>query len=103
MIVALDKLEFKFGDLLTASISNVSDWAAVLLKDARFLGHVVHGSPVLLIQSGLGNNTTTHLEAKLKWGGWMASLVVPGVYLLKVIGHDSGGQSFEADNLIRIN
>jgi hypothetical protein len=102
MIVTLSQLEFKIGDTLSASITGVTDWAAVLLKDARFFGHAVHGQPVLLIQSGLGKNTPTYLEAKLKWGGWLAAIVVPGVYLLKVIGHDSGGQSFEVDNLIRI-
>lgn len=102
MKVLLSSLEYKFGDTLTAEIDGVADWAAVLLKNPRYVGHELRGSPVLLAQSGLPNNTPTQLQVKLKWGGFMAGVVSPGVYLLKVFGHDSGFVGYEVDNLIKI-
>lgn len=102
MKVLLDKLEYKFGETLTASIEGAVNWAAVLLKDPRYIGHESHGSPVLLTQSGLPNETPSHLEMKLKWGGFMAAVVAPGTYLLKVWGYDTGFVQSESENLIRI-
>lgn len=102
MKVDLTSLEYKFGDTLTAQIEGVADWAAVLLKNPRYVGHELRGSPVLLVQSGLPNNTPTQLQIKLKWGGWMSGVVAPGTYLLKVFGHDSSFVGYEVDNFIKI-
>ena len=102
MQVILPKLEYKLGETLTAQINGAASWAAVLLKDPQYIGHDLRGTPVLLAQSGLPNNTPTQLQVKLKWGGWMTNIVHQGIYLLKVIGFDSGNVSAESDNFIRI-
>ena len=103
MQVIVPKLEYKFGEVLTASVSGVADWAAVLLKDPRFIGHELRGSPVLLVQSGLPNNTPSQLTIKLHWGGFMSKVVAPGTYLLKVLGHDTSFVGEEADLMIKIS
>lgn len=103
MIVNLEKFDYKFGDTLKASISGVKGWAAVLLKDPHYEGHVLRGSPVLLAQSGLPNNTPSALNMKLAWSEVMAKVVPSGKYALKVWGFDSANIQAESENLISIS
>ena len=103
MQVILPKLEFAFGETLTAKITGVQGWAAVLLKNPKIIGHEIHGSPVLLSQSGLPNETSSEMNLKLAWGGYMQNVVTPGYYLLKVWGYDSGNSQTESENLIKIS
>ena len=102
MQVILPKLEFSFGETLTASVEGVVGWAAVLLKNPTYQGHELHGSPVLLTQSGLPNESSNQLSMKLQWGGFMQKVVAPGTYLLRVWGFDSGNLQSEQDTLIKI-
>jgi len=91
------------GAVLDIKVSGVHDAAAVILKDFSQIGHDYHGTPILIPAPKFGPDgkptDMTHLTVRLQRQG----MPLKGKkYLLKTIGHDAGGQSFEADDIFEI-
>jgi hypothetical protein len=92
----------KEGGILSISVSGVVDAASVILADFQQVGNAIRGTPILIpfpVKNPDGSLNLTQLSIKVQRQG---QTLAGKKYVLKTVGHDSGGQTFETDDVFSV-